>query len=122
MRELMEHRIWWDSELGIARAKACGDMDEEVANFVLLETNRIAQHYGEKVDWIIDLSEMTGVTSKARKILAEASGHPSIRKYALVGASIFIRTIANFVAAAAGQKHARHFATAEEALNWILED
>jgi hypothetical protein len=79
----------------------------------------MAAKHGNGINWLIDLSRMSKTTSKARKILAEASGHPSIRKYAFVGASVFIRTVANFITAAAGQKNARHFSSEEEALKWI---
>ena len=122
MREFNDHKIWWDEALGIARASAIGTIDEPAARFILLETARIAQQNSENVDWIIDLHLMTKVTPKARKILAEASGYPSIRKYAFVGASTFIRTIANSIAAAAGQKNARHYATEQEALIWLQEE
>lgn len=61
-------------------------------------------------------------TSEARKILAEATGHPSVRKYAFVGASILLGTIVNLIASAAGLKDTRHFATEEKALAWIMED
>ena len=121
MTDLDEHRIWWDEELNIARGQAVGVIDEAAAQFILLETTRIAQEHGEKIDWLIDLSRMTKTTSKARKILAEASGHPSIRKYAFAGASTFIRTAVNFIQTAAGQKNARHFGTEAQALTWIKE-
>jgi hypothetical protein len=119
MREFKGHSIWWDEESGIVRAKAIGVIDEEAARFIVIETEKISQHHSEKVDWLIDLNQMTNATSKARKILAQASAHPSIRKYAFVGASIFIRTVANFVTSAAGQANTRHFANEEEALRWI---
>ena len=112
-------KIWWDAEDEIVRARAFGVLDEEAAEGIKRETIRMAQEYGDRLDWLIDLSQMTRATSKARKILTEASVHPSIHKYAFAGASIFIRTVANFISAAAGQKNARHFATEEEALRWI---
>ena len=112
-------RIWWDEEEGIVRACALGILDEQAAEGIHQETIRMAQEHGDQIDWLIDLSRMTKATSKARKILAEASGHPSINKYAFAGASAFIRTVANFISAAAGQKNARHFATEEEALMWL---
>jgi hypothetical protein len=79
----------------------------------------MAEEHGDGLDWLIDMSQMGKATSKARKILAKASGHPSINRYAFVGASIFVRTVGSFIMAAAGQKNARHFATEEEALRWI---
>lgn len=121
MNEQTCYKIWWDEKVSIARARACGELGEVDAEGILGETIRLAEKHGSQLDWLIDLSQMTRITARARKILAEASGHPSIRKYAFVGASTFIRTVVNFIAAAAGQKNARHFSTEEEALNWIRD-
>ena len=96
-----KYKIWWDEKEQIVRAQAFGELDEQASLGILAATKNLAQQYGDKLDWIIDLSQMTKATSQARKILAEASGHPSIRKYAFLGAAIFIRTVANFIAAAA---------------------
>ena len=115
------YRIWWDENKGIARARAFGVLDQEAAEGIRQATESMAEEHGEEIDWLIDLSQMTKATSRARKILSEATGHPSIRRYAFVGASIFLRTVANFIAAAAGQKNTRHFATEEEALDWLRE-
>lgn len=111
--------LWWDPELGIARAKSPDILDGDIAEFVLQSTIEIAEQYGEKIDWLIDLTEMKKITSRARKILAKASAHSSIRKYSFAGASVFIRTAVNFIQTAAGQKGARHFATENAALDWI---
>jgi hypothetical protein len=115
-------KIWWDNKEQIVRARAFGLLDEEAAEGIREETARMAEEYGDGLDWLIDLSQMTKVTAQARAILAEASGHPSIHKYTFAGASIFIRTVANFIAAAAGQKNARHFSSEEEALRWLREE
>jgi len=115
-------KVWWDENDEIVRAQAYDELDEKAALGILQETKKMAQKHGDNLNWIIDLSQMTKATSKARKILAKASGHPSTQKYAFCGASIFIRTVANFLTAAAGQKNARHFATEKEALMWIKED
>jgi hypothetical protein len=96
-------------------------LDEQTAEWIRQQTIKMAEEHGDELDWLVDLSQMTKATSKARKILAEVSGHPSINKYAFVGASVFIRTVANFVAASAGQKNTRHFATEADALRWIKE-
>ncbi len=112
-------RIWWDEEEKIVRGRAFGVLDEEVAERIKQETTRMAEEHGDNIDWLVDLSQMTTATSGARKIMAEVSRHPSINKYAFVGASIFVRTVANFVLAAASQKNAKHFATEEEAFRWL---
>jgi hypothetical protein len=111
--------IWWDEEEVIARARAFGVLDEQAAEGIKRHTVRIAQEHGDSIDWLIDLSKMGTATSRARKILVEVSGHPSINKYAFAGASVFVRTVANFIAAAAGQTNARYFATEADALGWI---
>jgi hypothetical protein len=81
----------------------------------------MAREHGDSVHWLIDLSQMTKATAKARRILVEASGHPSVNRYAFAGASVFMRTVANFIATAAGQKNATHFATEDETLGWATE-
>ncbi len=81
----------------------------------------MADKHSDQINWICDLREIKGSTTKARKIIAEATAHPSIHKYALVGASVFIRTVSNFILAVSGQKNASHFKTEVEALQWIKE-
>ena len=49
MRTFAGHSIWWDVELGIARGKAVGEIDEPSANFILSENIRIARQYGEEI-------------------------------------------------------------------------
>ena len=114
-------KIWWDKDETVVRGQAFGVLDEKAASGILEATKNMAQQHGDKINWIIDLSRMTKATSEARKILAEASSHPSIQKYAFYGASIFIRTVANFIAVAAGQNNAKHFYSQNEALFWIKE-
>ena len=113
------YEIWWDKDEKVVRARATGVLDVDEAQGILEATEKIAQDHKDSINWLIDLNQMTKVTSQARKILAEASGHPSIHRYAFVGASIFIRTVANFIAAAGGQKKSRHFTEEKEALEWI---
>jgi len=115
------NRVWWDEELDLPRVKASGVFDETAAREVQAKIREINREHPEKLDWIMDLSGMTKATSKARKVMAEVAADPDIRRHALIGASVFIRTVANFISAAVGQKNVRHFATEEEALQWIRE-
>jgi hypothetical protein len=115
-------KIWWDDEKNLARSEGQGILTIEDAQFILEETIRIAELRGNRIDWCIDLSRLKKPSPGARKILAEASAHPSIRKYAFVGASVFVRTIANFIMSAASQENARHFANEKDALDWIKEE
>jgi len=114
-------KIWWDEKNNVARAWATGIVDVAEAEALLEATEKMAQEHGSKVDWLLDLSEIKKPTSKARKILVKVTAHPGIGKSAYVGASIFLRTVANFITAAAGKANARHFATEDEALKWIKE-
>ena len=117
MEEDIKHRIYGDEELGIARAIDAGPADETAARWMLWKTEKIAAEHGDEVDWLLDLSGITTTTARGRKILAQVSGHPSIRKYPMVGATTFLCTVANFINTAAGNSGARHFTTEEEALS-----
>lgn len=116
------HRIWWDEERKIVRAVGGGTVDEETAYGMLAEAERLAAKHGNGLDWLLDLSGITAITSRNRKILASASVHPSICKQALVGATAFMRMVTNIILAPAQQVNARHFAIVEEALLWIAEE
>ena len=117
MKSNKEFRFYWDEKNGVARAWAGSVVDEEIANVLLDSTVEINKKYGDNIDCVLDLSEITKPTEKARKILAVITGHPSTRKVAFVGASVFNHTVANFVILASGQKNARHFATEKQAKN-----
>lgn len=121
MEELIKHQVWWDEELDIVRGIGNGPADETAARWMLARTIEMAEEHGDGLDWILDLSGITTTTAPGRRILSEASSHPSIRKYAMVGASTFMRTVANFIVGASGNQRSRHFATEEEALKWIQD-
>lgn len=115
------YKIFWDEENKIARAWAKGTVDDIIAEDLRKNTIEMADKHGDQINWICNLSEIKNSTSKARKIMAETTTHPSIHKYALVGASVFVRTVSNFILAVSGQKNASHFKTEVEALQWIKE-
>lgn len=122
MEDEIKHQIWWDAELGIVRAVGNGPADEGAARWMLARTVEMAEEHGDGLDWLLDLSGITATTARGRRILSEASSHPSIRKYAMVGASTFMRTVANFIVGASGDNRSRHFASEEEALSWFQEE
>jgi len=115
MKKVEKSKIWWDEKEKIVRGQAIGFIDDKIALWLLQETQKMADKHGKKIDWLVDLSQATQSTSSSRRIMAKAAQHPSVRKCSLFGASIFIRTIANFIMAAARQKNARHFDTEEQA-------
>jgi hypothetical protein len=119
MEHELGHFVVWDENLSIVSARGVGLIDEAAAAWFLECTEKMAQRYGGQIDWLLDLSQMKKVSFKARPILAKASGHPSIRRYAFWGASTLIRTLANFISAAAGQQNSAHFASQQEALQWL---
>ena len=116
------HRIFWDDENQVVRVIGNGPADETAAAWFLAETERMAREHGDQLDWILDLRGIASTTSRGRKILTQASSHSSIHKYAMVGASSFLRTVANFINNAGGQTNPHHFATDDQAFAWIQED
>jgi hypothetical protein len=112
-------KIWWDDENQIARAWAKGVITEEMATALLNQTIKIAEIHGDNINWLVEQFEIKTPNAKARQILTKAVGHRSIKKYALVGGSTFIRTMSNFILTIARQKNAKHFATKKEAMTWI---
>jgi hypothetical protein len=93
----------------------------EAANGIVHETELMAAEHGDSIDWLVDLTRLTGTTSRARKKLTEAIGHPSVRKFAFFGASTFARVMVNFISAASGKKQVRFFGAEEHAIAWLEE-
>jgi hypothetical protein len=122
MARFKDHRVWWDENKEIVRAVGVGLIDQQSAQWFLDQTEMMALEHGKGLNWLLDLSQITKIPAKSRKLIAQASAHTSIRKYAMVGASTFIRTVANFISAAAGQTNNRHFATEQQAWDWIKEE
>ena len=117
-----KYEIWWDDKKEIVKGQVFGVIDEKAAQGILKETIFLARNKENKIEWLVDLSHMTKVTSKARKLLAEATGHSSINKIAFSGASTFVRTVVNFISRASGQKNARHFHSEKAALLWLKDE
>lgn len=61
-------------------------------------------------------------SSKARKIYLKISSHDQMKKFAIVGGSVFARTMAGFVIRAAGKGQTmRWLAGRDEAVEWLQE-
>jgi len=71
---------------------------------------------------LIDLHQSKGFSSSARKIWAEFLKNDKIKRAAIFGGNVFVKTIATFVVAATGKKNVQFFDTKEGALAWIKED
>lgn len=121
MNNIKNRKAWWDEKYSIARGWAKDSVKEEEAEYLEKKTIEMGEMHEPPIDWIVDLSEITSTTSKARKILAKLESHSSIGKYAMVGGSVFIRTVGKFISTASKHKNSRHFKTDAEALKWIQE-
>jgi hypothetical protein len=61
-------------------------------------------------------------SSRARKIYLRISSDRQIRRFAIVGGSVFTRTMAGFIIRAAGKgRNMKWFAGQEEAVRWLKE-
>ena len=116
------HTVIWDDELEIVRAIGVGAIDEGTAIWFKECTQRLAAEHEGQLDWLLDMREVTKTTAKARRITAEAVGHPSIGKYAIFGASTFMSTISKYVIGAAGLKNYKFFSNEDEALAWLKDE
>ena len=79
----------------------------------------------KKYDLIVNLLPIGKggyASSKARKTYLQISSHDQIRRFAIVGGSLFARTMAGFVIRAAGKGGTmRWLAGREEAVEWLKE-
>lgn len=93
--------------------------DEEARN---LSNSGIGFIEKEKASFVlIDLKQSTQFSSEARKIWVKFLQNPNIKKVAIWGGNVFVRTLASFVIAASQKKNIKFFITEEEALEWLKE-
>lgn len=77
---------------------------------------------GEAVFVLIDLQQSTDFSSGARRTWVEFLKNPKIKKTAIYGGNVFVRTLASFVITAAGKTNIKFFVTEEEALTWLRSE
>lgn len=112
-------RVWWDEKLKLGRFSGnIKYMDEKLASEIIKKENELMEEHG-KINWIIDLSGTEKYSSKARKMFSDAVKNTEIIRMAMIGASVFVRVVVNFILARSGVKNAKHFETEEEALEWL---
>ena len=70
---------------------------------------------------LIDLRRSTEFSSSARKIWVEFLQNDKIKKTALFGGNVFVKTLATFVMAATGKKDIKFFNSEDEARAWFKE-
>lgn len=71
---------------------------------------------------LIDLKQSTQFSSKARKVWVEFLQNEKIKKTAIFGGNVFVRTLASFVIAASKRKNIKFFSTEEDAINWLVDE
>lgn len=96
------------------------DIDEEEA-LRLYDIGRKCFDEG-RVDYVlIDLQASTEFSSAARKVWVEFLRDDRIKKSAIFGGNVFVRTVASFVIAATGKKNIKFFSAEKEAREWLME-
>lgn len=76
----------------------------------------------DKVDYVlIDLKSSSEFSSAARKVWVQFLQDARIKRSAIFGGNIFVRTLASFVIAATGKKNIKFFLTREEAWQWLMQ-
>jgi hypothetical protein len=73
-----------------------------------------------KCDYVlIDLESSSNFSSAARRVWVEFLKNEKIKKTAIFGGNIFLKTLASFVIAATGKENIRFFSTEEGAREWL---
>ena len=96
------------------------------AELIQQDVMRVLDEYPhEKYGMIVNLLPIGTrgyASSRARKIYLQISSHRQIRRFAIVGGSVFVRTMAGFFIRAAGKgEHMQWFASREDAVKWLKE-
>ncbi|MDH5673425.1 MAG: ATP-binding protein [Myxococcales bacterium] len=101
-----------------------GTLDEQEAHELLVELNGLidACFVEGSVCLLIDQRKQTTITATARRALAAAAKDPRYERFAFVGGSVLVRTLARFIIRAAGRDASmRFFDDAAPALAWFAE-
>lgn len=109
-------------EDGVIFIKQCGTIDEVEAKEIVDEELRLIKekNSGRRTPVMVSLDEAESVDSGARKVFAEANKLDVFERVAMVGGTIFIRTVANFIFRMSGkQDKTKFFVNKEEALIWL---
>ncbi len=110
---------------GIVYIDAPERIDEDVAHDIVdAELQMIREKNGGKpTSMIVDNSQTKYVSSEARKLFAETADLDEVKRVAMVGGSIFVRTLANFVfRMSKSETKMKLLATREDAIAWIKSE
>lgn len=74
---------------------------------------------GEASYVLINIEQSKEFSSSARRAWVRFLQNPKIKKTAIFGGNVFVRTLASFVIAAAGKATIKFFETEEQAREWL---
>ena len=95
---------------------------EMIQHDVMRILNRDPHKQYDMIVNLLPLGKGGYASSRARKIYLQISSHRQIRRFAIVGGSVFVRTMAGFFIRAAGKgEHMKWFINREDALEWLKE-
>jgi hypothetical protein len=114
-----KYKVWWDEENQVGRYTGIGDYDKDTALQITQLESALMDKRAQTTNWLIDLGRNTRYSSEARKLFAEEMKHKYVGRMAFIGASVFLRTVVNFVTAVSGKQDVKHFASEKEALEWL---
>jgi len=117
-----KYKVWWDDANQVARYTGVGDYDKDIALKITKLESELMDQRAATTNWLVDLGQNTNYSSEARKIFAEELSHKYTGKMAFIGASVFLRTVVNFVTAVSGKKDVKHFASEKDALEWLHQE
>lgn len=121
----MGHEIEMGQD-GILRVRFIGFLEKEDAEAYIRDYSSYVTGATpeQPLHALADATEMTKMSSAARKTIIETfnSSDARIGKTAVVGASRYLRVLTSFILKAVGRENIRLFATAEEALPWLVQE
>ncbi len=116
-QETPNNKVWLEGDI------VCYGLSNEVDEREAILLNDVGLEYinsGKASFVLIDLQQQSSkFSSVARKIWVKFLQNTKIKKAAMFGGNIIVRTLASFVIAAAGKKNIKFFAAKEEALKWL---
>jgi len=101
-----------------------GILDADDARALVTDLRRVLQKGAgaRKVRLLMDQRQQQTITAEARRILSDETRNPTYERIAVLGGSVFMRTVSKFILRAAGESHkARFFSDLPAALGWLQE-
>ena len=115
-QKINTNEVWCKD--GIVRYIIAAPVDEKEAT----RLDSVGEEFvnkGEASFVLIDIMQSKEFSSGARKIWVKFLQNSKIKKTAIFGGNVFVRTLASFVIAAAGKASIKFFETEQQALDWL---